>query len=186
MAEAQRSGFEIVMTVVMAAVFLGVLCYAALRERPMTDPGQLMIMRVVMMIVAGLFGYLLTGTIVVSIATWVRATGGFALAVLVWLTNPPALIAKVHADPADRSAPPAPRVNAGKGSTYLGPLDRDVNIGENSTVVGPTDDRGNTILNRGGIAIGAGAKADPTSIAIGAGALGGAVDGGVTSDAKKK
>lgn len=42
--------------------------------------------------------------------------------------------------------------------------------GSGNTVVGPTDANGNTIMNKGGIAIGAGAKADSTSVAIGAGA----------------
>jgi hypothetical protein len=41
-------------------------------------------------------------------------------------------------------------------------------IGDRSVVVGPTDADGNTILNRGGLAVGNGAKADSTSIAIGA------------------
>jgi hypothetical protein len=37
-------------------------------------------------------------------------------------------------------------------------------------IVGPTDSHGNTILNQGGLAVGKGATADPTSIAIGANA----------------
>ena len=48
-------------------------------------------------------------------------------------------------------------------------------MGSGNTFVGPTDSNGATILNRGGVAIGAGAQADPTSIAIGAGAGGGSV-----------
>jgi hypothetical protein len=43
-------------------------------------------------------------------------------------------------------------------------------MGNGNTIIGPTDSRGNTIINRGGTAIGNGATADPTSIAIGAGA----------------
>lgn len=46
-------------------------------------------------------------------------------------------------------------------------------MGSGNTFVGATDPSGNTILNKGGTAIGAGARADETSIAIGAGALGG-------------
>jgi hypothetical protein len=44
--------------------------------------------------------------------------------------------------------------------------------GNGNTIVGATDDRGNTIFNQGGTAIGRGAHADPTSVAIGAGAGG--------------
>lgn len=40
--------------------------------------------------------------------------------------------------------------------------------GNGNTIVGPTDDHGNTIINKGGTAIGNGATADSTSIAIGA------------------
>jgi hypothetical protein len=46
-------------------------------------------------------------------------------------------------------------------------------MGSGNTFVGPTNSNGNTIFNRGGTAIGTGAKADSTSIAIGAGALAG-------------
>jgi len=48
------------------------------------------------------------------------------------------------------------------------------NMGNGNTIVGPTDSRGNTIINQGGTAIGNGACADGTSIAIGAGANAGA------------
>lgn len=46
-------------------------------------------------------------------------------------------------------------------------------LGNGNTFVGATDANGNTILNKGGIAIGKGACADPTSIAIGANAQAG-------------
>jgi len=55
------------------------------------------------------------------------------------------------------------------------------NMGSGNTFVGPTDSNGNTIFNRGGTAIGAGAQADSTSIAIGAGAHA----GNPTGEAKK-
>ena len=41
-------------------------------------------------------------------------------------------------------------------------------MGSGNTFVGATDANGNTIINKGGAAIGKGACADPTSIAIGA------------------
>ena len=47
-------------------------------------------------------------------------------------------------------------------------------MGSRNTTINFTDEQGNTILNRGGVAIGSSAMADPTSIAVGAGAMGGA------------
>lgn len=47
-------------------------------------------------------------------------------------------------------------------------------MGSGNTFVGPTDANGNTIYNKGGTAIGKGACADSTSIAIGSGANSGA------------
>jgi hypothetical protein len=44
------------------------------------------------------------------------------------------------------------------------------NMGSGNTFIGPTDANGDTIYTKGGTAIGKGACADPTSIAIGAGA----------------
>jgi hypothetical protein len=46
-------------------------------------------------------------------------------------------------------------------------------MGSGNTIINFADDRGNTILNRGGTAIGSGAVADDTSIAIGAKAVAG-------------
>jgi len=46
-------------------------------------------------------------------------------------------------------------------------------MGNGNTIVGPTDSSGSTIYNKGGTAIGKGACADSTSVAIGAGALAG-------------
>jgi hypothetical protein len=56
----------------------------------------------------------------------------------------------------------------GKDSTVVGQIPPGSRVGDRSTVVGATDSNGNTILNRGGLAIGNGAKADSTSVAIGA------------------
>jgi hypothetical protein len=69
-------------------------------------------------------------------------------------------------------APAAPQPAPGQ----IGNNNTSVNVpnppamGNGNTIIGPTDSNGNTIYNRGGTAIGAGATADPTSIAIGAGA----------------
>jgi hypothetical protein len=61
-------------------------------------------------------------------------------------------------------------VTLGADATAVGNLPTGSRLGDGSTYVGATDANGNTILNRGGTAIGRGATADPTSIAIGANA----------------
>lgn len=55
----------------------------------------------------------------------------------------------------------------GSDNTVVGD-DRRPIAGNGNTIIGATDAHGNTILNQGGMAIGRGANADPTSIAIGA------------------
>lgn len=57
----------------------------------------------------------------------------------------------------------------GSDNTIVGNDHRNIE-GNGNTIMGATDANGNTILNRGGTAIGRGAKADQSSIAIGAGA----------------
>lgn len=67
--------------------------------------------------------------------------------------------------------PPQPASGVhGSDNTLVGNVGNRSVIGDGNTVVGATDSQGNTILNQGGTAIGRGATADPTSIAIGAGA----------------
>ncbi len=56
----------------------------------------------------------------------------------------------------------------GADNTIVGNVPIRSVTGSGNTVVGATDSHGNTILNRGGVAIGNGARADSTSIAIGA------------------
>jgi hypothetical protein len=56
----------------------------------------------------------------------------------------------------------------GRDNTIVGTTPIQSIDGDGNTVVGATDAHGNTILNSGGVAIGSGAVADPTSIAIGA------------------
>lgn len=64
----------------------------------------------------------------------------------------------------------------GHETVVLGTLPDGANIGNRSVVINLADQNGNTIINRGGLAIGAGAQADPTSIAIGTGANAGKKD----------
>jgi hypothetical protein len=68
----------------------------------------------------------------------------------------------------------------GDDNTIVGHSEYGSVDGSGNTIVGPTDANGNTILNRGGTAIGHGATADPTSIAIGAGAHAGDTGPAVT------
>lgn len=75
------------------------------------------------------------------------------------------------------SPPPTPRITRhttplhayvhGSDNTVVGNDHRNIQ-GNGNTIVGPTDAHGNTIITRGGTAIGNGATADQSSIAIGA------------------
>lgn len=70
----------------------------------------------------------------------------------------------------DRKPLIAQTSKAGSDNTFIGRVPRGLVAGSRNTVVDDADDRGNTILNNGGVAIGAGATDDPTSVAIGSGA----------------
>lgn len=56
----------------------------------------------------------------------------------------------------------------GSDSVVMDRVDPGAIIGPRSVVVGPTDERGNTIFDRGGMAVGYNARADSTGIAVGA------------------
>jgi hypothetical protein len=75
--------------------------------------------------------------------------------------------AKAH--PRSRSIRPTGSVKGSDNTLFGDTGNRTVN-GNGNTIIGATDSNGNTVLNHGGVAIGKGASADPTSIAIGAGA----------------
>jgi hypothetical protein len=59
-------------------------------------------------------------------------------------------------------------MDLGTDNTIVGKIPTGSKLGSGNTIVGATDSNGNTIINRGGTAIGNGATADPGSIAIGA------------------
>ncbi len=65
------------------------------------------------------------------------------------------------------AAPPAPATTVGTGSTVYGNVPPGTRVGGRSVYVGATEANGSTRIG-GGTAIGYGASADPTSIAIGA------------------
>jgi hypothetical protein len=71
--------------------------------------------------------------------------------------------------PSGTSMAAPPSNGMGNNNTLVG-VSPPASLGNGNTIVGPTDTRGNTIINQGGTAIGAGACADGTSVAIGAGA----------------
>ncbi len=56
----------------------------------------------------------------------------------------------------------------GSDNTLVGNVGNRTIVGDRNTIVGATDANGNTVLDRGGTAIGAGAVANPSSVAIGA------------------
>jgi len=59
-------------------------------------------------------------------------------------------------------------MDLGTDNTIVGKIPTSSQLGSGNTIVGATDSNGNTIINRGGTAIGNGATADQGSIAIGA------------------
>lgn len=63
-------------------------------------------------------------------------------------------------------------ITVGADSVGMGLIPPGTKIGDRSVLVGATDSNGNTVIP-GGTAVGYGAHADPTSVAIGAGAGGG-------------
>jgi hypothetical protein len=115
-------------------------------------------------------------------------TGGFLFAAI------PAAIAWIKAQPteaAEKDSPPAPddkkdslKSKMGNDNTIVGaPIPNQ--MGDGNTIVGPTDGNGNTLFNKGGTAIGKGACADSTSVAIGSGALAGKCEKSEKSDKPK-
>jgi hypothetical protein len=66
-----------------------------------------------------------------------------------------------------------PKVEVGEDSVVMGQVTG--RVGHRSVVIGATDSKGNTIINQP-MAVGYGAQADPTSIAIGAFARAGVSD----------
>jgi|SRR5580698_10399217 hypothetical protein len=67
------------------------------------------------------------------------------------------------------SAPQPQPPKIGDDNTFVGATPPS-NMGSRNTFVVPNDSTTNTMMNRGGLAIGAGSCADSTSVAIGAGA----------------
>lgn len=88
--------------------------------------------------------------------------------------NPPAVTKKkqsansISRAPASNVDAPKKGIDVGKDAVAMGRIPDGSKIGDGSVVIGATDDKGNTILNQGGLAVGKGATAGPNSIAIGA------------------
>ncbi|MHC4248317.1 MAG: hypothetical protein ACYS9X_04240 [Planctomycetota bacterium] len=76
-------------------------------------------------------------------------------------------------------------IEIGDESVVMGKVPAGTRVGNRSVYVAPTDDRGNVILNRGGLAAGYGAHADPTSIAIGAWANAGSRVGAALAEVER-
>lgn len=70
--------------------------------------------------------------------------------------------------PKHQEKPVFRRMITGKDNTVVGKTPYGSISGNGNTIVGATDANGNTILNQGGLAVGNGAKADSSSVAIGA------------------
>lgn len=86
--------WEKIVFVLFCAVMLGVGAITVLRNEPIRDPNLVVILRIFMMLVAGMFGSAMPGLLHLEgqLSGWtIRATAGFALAVLAYLFNPTVL-----------------------------------------------------------------------------------------------
>lgn len=89
--------------------------------------------------------------------------------------NPAAPPNKIAVPPPMHKAPEnaLPKSKIGNDNTLVD-VPIPMNMGDGNTIVNTHEANGNTLLTRGGTAIGKGACADPTSVAIGTGANAGA------------
>lgn len=95
--------WEKVCLFVAGTVFLGIMLLIALFDREPTDLG-IWIYRAVLSVAAAGFGAIIPGFFRIE-TRWVKATGAIALAAMIYLLNPPALV-KQHNEATDkRSAP---------------------------------------------------------------------------------
>lgn len=84
---------ERVLAALFGFSFLGVLAYAGLRERPILDPTQQIMLRVVAAISAASCAAIIPGFLHVTFRNWLRAGGALAVFSIVWFTNPPKAVA---------------------------------------------------------------------------------------------
>lgn len=80
---------ERILAAILGFIFLGVLAYAGLRERPILDPTQQIMLRVVAAISAAACAGIISGFVEVQFKGWLRAGGALAVFCVVWFTNPP-------------------------------------------------------------------------------------------------
>jgi len=91
--------FERLIAAAFGFVFLGVLAYAGLRDRPISDPGQLLLLRVVAAVSAAACAAIIPGFIAVRFKNSLRAGGAVAALTIIWFTNPPAVISPIVPNP---------------------------------------------------------------------------------------
>jgi hypothetical protein len=91
--------WEKVCLFVAGTVFLGIMLLIALFDRQPTDLG-IWIYRAVLSVAAAGFGAIIPGFFRIE-TRWVKATGAIALAAMIYLLNPPALV-KQHNEAADK------------------------------------------------------------------------------------
>ena len=81
---------------VFGAIFCGVLAYAGLRDKPITDPGQFFIMRVLTGLSAAAVTAVIPGFITLNLGRGamfgLRAGGSLAVFALIYWVNPPEMI----------------------------------------------------------------------------------------------
>lgn len=93
--QGQRSRFakpQPYLAFVFGTVFCGVLAYAALRDRPITDPGQFFILRVLTALSAAAVAAMIPGFLDINVRRnalfGIRAGGALAVLTLVYLVDP--------------------------------------------------------------------------------------------------
>lgn len=91
-AKAYVTTTERILLGLLGAIFLVALLYAGLRDRPITDPGQLLFLRLVAAVSAAACAGLIPGLVEVRYRGILRASGALAIFVIVWFTNPPILV----------------------------------------------------------------------------------------------
>lgn len=98
--------WEKILAWAIGVVIVGVCCFVVLRNEPFADLNLVVVIRILLALFAGLFGVVVPGLLRVE-GKWkgwqIRATAGFALAVLVYSTSPEVII-KLNVDEEEQPA----------------------------------------------------------------------------------
>ncbi|MCK1693048.1 tetratricopeptide repeat protein [Bradyrhizobium sp. 144] len=94
----QRLDLQVVLAFAFGAIFCGILAFAGLRPTPITDPGQFFLLRVLAALSAAGVASMIPGMLQLTIGQGklfaIRGAGAIAAFAIVFLVNPPELLAK--------------------------------------------------------------------------------------------